>query len=441
MNCAFPRRDFLAGIGVVLGAGFFSEPGRITASARRADPQPLEGLSDWLKAPLSAREATVQACVDRIHRMDASIQAWVQVSPQKPIGKGPLSGIPVGVKDVYETRGLATEYGSPIYKGRVGTADAALVRELRDRGAIIMGKTHTAAFAFRDPPPTRNPRNLDHTPGGSSSGSAAAVAAGMVPFATGTQTKGSTLRPASYCGITGFKPTFGAFSTEGILPFASSLDTVGFFTHTPSDMLELWRALGRPIAHDEPFTVGIPEPFPDVEPEMVQACQRAISSLRNAGIAARTIDISGWLVRLDAAQQTIMYYEGARFHQQRFAEYGDRLGALATLVREGLQMPDSTYAAATRLVADARERFVEMYRTTPIMLVPAATGPAPTGISSTGDGRMNSACTALGTPAISVPMPVGSSLPLGLQLTAALGDDAKLLRAAIRVHAALTPRA
>src|SRR5207248_4206762 len=134
---------------------------------------------------------------------------------------------PFGAKDIIETKGLATEYGSPIYKGRIGTEDAAIVRELRNRGAVLMGKTQSTAFAYRTPAPTRNPRNLEHTPGGSSSGSAAAVAAGMVPFALGTQTLGSVLRPASYCGITGFKPSFGFFPTDGVMPFAKSLDTIG----------------------------------------------------------------------------------------------------------------------------------------------------------------------------------------------------------------------
>src|SRR5207244_6411632 len=131
--------------------------------------------------------------------MDSSIKAWVQVSPQKPKGKGKLQEIPFGAKDIIETKGLATEYGSPIYKGRIGTSDAAIVRDLRQRGAILLGKTQCTAFAYRTPAPTRNPRDLEHTPGGSSSGSAAAVAAGMVPFALGTQTRGSVLRPASCC--------------------------------------------------------------------------------------------------------------------------------------------------------------------------------------------------------------------------------------------------
>src|SRR5688572_32789119 len=230
------RRMFLAtGLAAAAGAA-------VGASAQASN---LETFTQWVNALRKARELELGPCVDRIRTLDSSIHAWVQVLPQKPTGDGPLAEIPFGAKDIMETRGLSTEYGSPIYKGRVGTEDAAIVRDLRQRGAVLLGKTHTTSFAYRTPAPTRNPRNLAHTPGGSSSGSAAAVAAGMVPFAIGTQTGGSVLRPASFCGVTGFKPTFGWTSTEGVLPFAKSLDTLGFFTHTAADMLALWEALGH----------------------------------------------------------------------------------------------------------------------------------------------------------------------------------------------------
>src|ERR1051325_10525810 len=180
-----------------------------------ANPARLETLSDWLGAGHKVRQSELKFCLERIQAADARIHAWVQVHPQRPTGQGELSEIPFGAKDIIETRGLATEYGSPVYKGRIGTVDAAIVRELRRRGAVMMGKTQTASFAYRTPPPTHNPRDLAHTPGGSSSGSAAAVAAGMVPIALGTQTLGSVLRPASYCGVTGFKASYGLFSMDG----------------------------------------------------------------------------------------------------------------------------------------------------------------------------------------------------------------------------------
>jgi Asp-tRNA(Asn)/Glu-tRNA(Gln) amidotransferase A subunit family amidase len=339
------------------------------------------------------------------------------------------------VKDIIETRGLATEYGSPIYKGRIGPADAAIVREMRKRGAILLGKTHCTAFAYFTPSPTRNPRDLEHTPGGSSSGSAAAVAAGMVPVALGTQTKGSVLRPASFCGVTGFKPSYGLFPMEGVLPLAKSLDTLGFFTHAPADMLALWESMGHPAGRSEDFALGAPEPMPEVEPAMAAAFQNALSLLRSDGASIRSLDISGMLAKLSDATDTVTFYEGARFHQQRFNEYGSRLGAdLVDLVQKGLQISAERYDEARRYVAECKARVAELYKATPVILSPAAMGPAPLGLASTGNPRMNAPWTALGTPAISIPMPVSSGLPLGLQLTADHGQDARVLRTAVRVQ-------
>ena len=391
----------------------------------------LETLTDWVRADAKTREAGLQACLERIQELDTSIHAWVQVLPKKATGNGRLSGIPFGAKDVFETKGLATEYGSPVYKGRIGASDAAIVRDLRERGANLLGKTQTAAFAMRDPPPTRNPRNLEHTPGGSSSGSAAAVAAGMVPFAIGTQTSGSTVRPASYCGITGFKVTFGLVPMDGCLQYSKSLDTLGLFTHTPADMLLLWEAMGHPTGREEEFAFGVPEPMLEVDREMASAVQNAVAALRKAGVICKPVNISAMYKELLSAQHTVAYYEGARFHQQRFAEFGDGLGYLAGLVREGSQISDARYDEARQIIARHRRGFQELYQTTPVILAPSATGPAPLGLASTGDSNMNTPWTALGAPAISVPMPVGNRLPLGLQLTASPGEDARVLRAAV----------
>lgn len=416
------RRTFLF-------AGFAAAVERTVAEAPR-----LETLTQWLNASRTTREQALQPCLDHIRAMDSSIQAWVQVLPQRPTGSGKLSEIPFGVKDIIETRGLATEYGSPIYNGRIGTADAAIVRQMRQRGAILLGKTQAAAFAYRTPAPTRNPRDLARTPGGSSSGSAAAVAAGMVPIALGTQTRGSVLRPASYCGVTGFKASYGLLPMEGVLPFAKSLDTLGFFTHTPADMFMLWESIGHPAGRTEDFALGAPDPLPEVEPAMAAAFQNALSLLRGGGVSIRSIDIAGMLGKLDDATTTVMFYEGARFHRQRFNEYGSRLADLADLVREGLQISVERYDEARRYVAECKARVAELYKATPVILVPAATGPAPLGLASTGDARMNAPWTALGTPAISIPMPVPNGLPLGLQLTADRGQDARVIRTAVQLQ-------
>ena len=419
------RRSFLL-------AGFAA-----TTLRTAAQTFPLETFTQWLNASRQVRERGFERCLDRIRAMDPSVQAWVQVLPQRPTGDGMLSEIPFGAKDIMETRGLSTEYGSPIYKGRIGTADAAIVRELRQRGAILLGKTHTTAFAYRTPAPTRNPRNLEHTPGGSSSGSAAAVAAGMVPVALGTQTRGSVLRPASYCGVTGFKASYGLLSMEGVLPLAKSLDTLGLFTHTPVDMLALWESLGHSVGRSEDFALGVPDPMPEVEPAMAAAFRNALSRLRRAGVSIRSIEIAGMLARLDEAATTVMFYEGAQFHRQRYNEHGARLADMANLVRDGLLISGDRYDEARRYIAECKARMTELYKATPVVLVPSATGPAPLGLASTGDARMNSPWSALGTPAISIPMPVAGGLPLGLQLTADRGEDSRVIRTAVRLQALL----
>lgn len=413
------------------------------ALARNAAAQSprLETFTQWLDASRRTRELALQPCVERIRTLDGEIQAWVQVLAQQPTGNGRLFGIPFGVKDIIETKGLATEYGSPIYKGRIGTADAAIVRQLRQRGGVLLGKTHTTSFAYRTPAPTRNPRDVTHTPGGSSSGSAAAVAAGMVPVALGTQTGGSVLRPASYCGVTGFKTSYGLLPMDGVLPFAKSLDTLGFFTHAAADMLAFWEAMGHPAGPTEDFALAVPDPVPDVEPVMAAAFRDVLSRLRGAGVELRSVDITPMLVRLGDAQRIVMFYEGARFHEQRFKEYGARLADMADLVREGLQIPVQRYDEARRYIAGCRDTMAELYKATPVILVPAATGPAPSGLSSTGDSRMNAPWTALGTPALTIPMPVTNGLPLGLQLTAGHGHDARVIRTAVKLERVFSSQA
>jgi len=428
------RRSFMkTGLGAAAAAGIWE-----LALLRRAwaeDSPRLETFTDWLRADRDARKRALEQCLQRIRELDPMIHAWVQVKPEKPTGDGPLFGIPYGAKDIIETQGLATEYGSPLYKGRLGNADAAIIRQMRSRGAILLGKTVTTAFAYRTPGPTRNPRNPEHTPGGSSSGSAAAVAAGMVPFSIGEQTRGSMIRPASYCGVTGFKPTHDLLPMEGVLPLSKSLDTLGLFTHTPAGMMALWKSLGYPTGGAEQFMFGAPEPVPDCEPEMRNAFRQAVSLLRKSGVGIKAIDVADSLKKLDEANDVEMFYEGARFHEARLKKFGDKLDQpLANLVRDGLKIPAQRYDEAKRFLAQSRMQFAELFKSTPVILTPAATGPAPLGLSTTGDPRMNAPWTALGTPAVSVPLPVASGLPLGLQLTADLGQDARVLQAGLRIH-------
>ena len=353
----------------------------------------------------------IAECLARIAERDPEIQAWVEVSPQPPLAEGPLSGIAVGVKDIFETAGVATEYGSPLFAGRRGTRDAALVAHLRRGGATILGKTHTTAFAYYDPAPTRNPRNLAHTPGGSSSGSAAAVAAGMVPFALGTQTQGSVIRPAAFCGIVGFKPTFGLLPMDGVLPFAPSLDTAGLFAESAAAMLWFWERTGLGEA--------VPAPL-----------RATYTRLGEIGDAP---DFTALL----AAVQTVNKYEGARTHESMWRKHGAAVGVkLAELIEEGLAIAPPSYHAALAVLAEGRDAMARVFEKHPIIATPAAPGPAPLGLASTGDPRNNAPWTGLGVPVITLPLP-GTAMPLGLQLSAGWNRDTALLRAAVAIESAL----
>lgn len=411
--------------------------GAVEETSRAGETVTLDTLSSWLAATPEERTRAVAVCVTRIARQDTNVRAWVKVRPDREHGPGPLAGVPFGCKDIIETTGLPTEYGSPIYHGRVGTSDAAIVRLLRERGARLMGKTQTTAFAWKTPSPTRNPNHPDHTPGGSSSGSAAAVAAGMVPFAIGTQTLGSVIRPASFCGITGFKPSQGVLPMDGVLPCAPSLDTLGLFTHTAVDMQALWDALkvpGRPAA--SAVTLGVLEPLPDVDAAMASAFARTVATLRAGGAVVRAIDLRDRLAAVAKAARVVLAVEAAREHGDRYKEHGDKLQDMAELVREGLAISPAQYEQARRAISDARLALGPVLAETPVILTPAAPGPAPRGLTSTGDPAMNAPWTALGMPAITIPMP-GTGLPLGLQLTAAHGQDNLLLRTAVSVEAQL----
>ena len=401
-----------------------------------AKPGLLRQFSDWLEAGKRTPDELLRICVERIAARDAQVQAWVEVSPQPALGQGRLSGIPFGVKDIYETRELATEYGSPLYAGRKGSRDATLVTELRQKGGVLLGKTQTTAFAYFDAAPTRNPHNFAHTPGGSSSGSAAAVAAGMVPFALGTQTLGSVLRPASFCGVVGFKPTAGSLPLEGVLPFAPSLDTAGLFTQTADDMQLLWRLMGQIRGEAECTVLSIPSLMPPVEPVMELAFRRTIERLEQ-NFSISFVEMPERFAELAPAVHVIFAYEGARTHEARWREHGEQIGRkLARLVEEGLRISKDQYHAALITVVEIKRQMSNVFRHYPVLITPAAPGLAPGGLESTGDPVMNSPWTALGVPAISIPMPV-LGLPLGLQLVSDSGTDGALLAMAAEVESLL----
>jgi Asp-tRNA(Asn)/Glu-tRNA(Gln) amidotransferase A subunit family amidase len=395
----------------------------------------LRQFVEWLEARARTPEELLAMCLERIGARDAQLRAWVEVAPQPALEKGPLTGIPFGVKDIYETRGLSTEYGSSLYAGRKGADDAALVTELRKRGATLVGKTHTTAFAYFDPAPTRNPHNTAHTPGGSSSGSAVAVAAGMTPFALGTQTLGSLLRPASFCGVVGFKPTAGLLPLEGVLPFAPSLDTAGLFTQTADDMQLLWTRMGNAEAAPK-SSLAVPSLMPPVDSRMEETFRRTVERLE-PHFTFNILEMPRRFAELAPAAKLISEYEGARTHEARWREHGDAIGPkLAILVKQGLRIPAAEYRAALTAVVEIKREMSRLFSTYPVLMTPAAPGSAPLGLDSTGDPIMNLTWTALGVPAISVPMPT-LGMPLGLQLVSESGTDSALVALAAQVETLL----
>jgi Asp-tRNA(Asn)/Glu-tRNA(Gln) amidotransferase A subunit family amidase len=395
----------------------------------------LRQFLHWLESGEKQPRDLLLLCMRRIVEREPEVRAWVAARVQPALSDGPLNGIPFAVKDIFETRGLATEYGSRLYEGREGEFDAHVVSELRRAGAILLGKTQTTAFASFDPAPTRNPRLAGHTPGGSSAGSAAAVAAGMVPFALGSQTLGSVLRPASFCGVCGFKPSFGLLSAEGVMPFAPSLDTVGMFTQTAGDMKELWaRGFGGR------FDAGLNRVArlrASAGAAMQGAVDTAVERLRAAGAEIDEMDPpEGW-EQLAGAANAINRYEGARSQRERYEQYGERIGQkLAGLVREGLGMPQEVYEAARAHVERMRVEIASLFWEYPVILTPAAAGAAPLGFTSTGDPSPNAPWTALGVPVIAVPLPVEGA-PLGLQIAGAWGRDDALVSVAAELEGLL----
>ena len=411
-------------------------------------PDSLSKLSSCLRAGKISASEVVAEYLRRSEQKDSKVKAWACLAAEQardeaaglskasttPASLGPLGGIPFGVKDIYDTAGIPTEWGSPLCRGHIPSADAELVAELRQAGAVMLGKNHTTAFAFFDPGPTRNPYNLAHTPGGSSSGSAAAVAAGMVPFALGSQTMGSVLRPASYCGVTGLKPTFGGLSTKGVLPFAPSLDHCGLFTRTVEDMSFLWSALGNQAGDPSAKTKLALMPWPPrgkLDPEMEQGMRECRRRLVSGGVVVDTIALPESFAALPDATQTVLRFEAAATHAERFRRHGERIGAhLARLVQDGLDTERKDYETALRTIERCRLDFSRLGAGFPVWLTPAALGPAPKGLASTGDPICNAPFTALGVPALALPFGLSKDgLPLGLQLAAPSGREDLLLSA------------
>ena len=379
-------------------------------------------------------EALIASCRERIAQREPEVKAWTYLAKGTPNPKrGPLFGVPVGVKDIFDTHDMPTEYGSPIYAGYRPRVDSAPVALARRAGGTIMGKTVTAEFATFVPRETRNPLDLSRTPGGSSSGSAAAVADFMVPLSFGTQTAGSLIRPASYCGIVGYKPTFNAIARAGVKPGADSLDTIGVYGRSVEDVAffgaELTNRSDLESRIDRAPRIGMcrTSEWDRVEPEMRQAFDHARRTLDT-----REFELPARFKGLRESHTSVLWYEIARSLADEFSRFPEKMDpGLRQRCADGFALDPKDYLRAQQHAADCRAHFAEALGDYDVLLAPAATGEAPKGLASTGDVAMNVVWTLLHAPCVAVPAGKSASgMPLGLQVVGRIGDDARTLACA-----------
>ncbi|MCJ2083519.1 amidase [Methylobacterium sp. J-090] len=378
-----------------------------------------------------------------IAEREPEVRALVCCNPDPVVPEhGPLAGIAVGVKDILDTADLPTQMGSPIYADWRPRADAAAVARLKRLGAVPLAKTTTTAFAFLDPTGTRNPRGLGHTPGGSSAGSAAAIAAGMLPLALGTQTGGSVIRPAAYCGVVGLKPSFGLLPTVGMKCFSWTLDTLGLFTAGVADAAHALALMtGRP-GLDLPATdPGMPrigfvlQDFcAPAEPEALAALERVRDAVEAAGARPRDVALPALFAEAFGLHGTIQDFEAAQALDWEYTTHRANLGPLLGAHLDAAQAVTPAAYDASLTVADrARRQLPDLFleHDFDVILTLSAPGPAPEGYASTGDSRFNRLWTLMGVPCVTVPVgSTASGLPLGVQVIARLGDDARAVMAA-----------
>jgi Asp-tRNA(Asn)/Glu-tRNA(Gln) amidotransferase A subunit family amidase len=402
---------------------------------------------------------TVERCAEAIAARESEVGAFVTLdldgarkaaaaAQDAPRGL-PLRGLPVAFKDIFDTADLPTEYGSPIYAGHRPVADAALVALARRAGGLVLGKTVTTEFAHSDPGKTRNPVKLAHTPGGSSSGSAAAVAAGFVPVAAGSQTGGSTIRPASYCGVAGYKPSFGLLPTVGMKCVSWHLDTVGLFAAGVVDVAYAAAALGgRDLRVDRspPASprIGVlrEQPWPSANADMMAALDTAARAAASAMARIKDIRLPPVVAAAFRAHRTIHSYEATRALAFEYDRHRDRLGnGVRELIEGGLKLTADAYDDARRTASRARQALAELMADCDVILSPSAPGAAPEGLRSTGNSTFNRLWTLMGTPCVNVPgLADDAGLPLGMQVTGRFGTDRATLEAALFIETALARR-
>ncbi|HBL17714.1 MAG: amidase [Elusimicrobia bacterium GWA2_69_24] len=384
---------------------------------------------------------------DRFARLRADLESLEAAAPN-PGSRPPLFGVPVGVKDIYNVDGFRTQAGSRLPPDALKGPEAACLRPLRRAGCLILGKTVTTEFAYFAPGPTRNPHDPERTPGGSSSGSAAAVAAGLTPLALGTQTIGSTLRPAAYCGVVGFKPSYGRIPLEGIIPLSPSADHVGIFVRSVEDagfaaslLIPDWSGSSEPL----PRVFGVPEgPYLEkASPETLAHFREVCLRLSAAGMRLRSLDLFPDIAEIVRRHNTLVAAEAAHVHRALFAEFGSLYHEkTADLIRRGQEV-DAAELKACRagrlsLRAALEKRMTEEGISG--FLCPSATGPAPAGLAGTGDPVMNLPWTHAGLPCLSLPSGMVGGLPVGLQFVGPFSSDRRLLKTAEGLAEALRAR-
>ena len=395
-------------------------------------------------------DAAIARSSEAIAAHDKTIGAFVcHAETPRAQNAGPLRGIAVGIKDIIDTADFPTEMGSPIYRGWQPRADAAVVMMLKQAGATIIGKTTTTAFAATDPTATLNPRNHDHTPGGSSSGSAASVAAGMIPLALGTQTGGSVIRPASFCGVAAIKPSYRLLPTIGVKCFSWTLDTVGLFAAGVEDLarglaaMTNRPALKPPAAIETPRIGVVTQEFAGA-PEVAgaEALRIAAMAAERAGASVRTLALPEVVAEAWRIHETVQQFEA---HQAFAWEYRANYDVMPPLLRGRLDasrdIAPAAYDEAIRIAGKARQALAAVFADLDVLLTLSAPGAAPKGLASTGDARFNRLWTLMGVPCVNIPAHIADGgLPVGVQVIARFGDDAGVLAAARFVEAALAQR-
>jgi Asp-tRNA(Asn)/Glu-tRNA(Gln) amidotransferase A subunit family amidase len=399
--------------------------------------------------------AVVELCAAAIAARESEIGAFAALniaaarrSAELPdLARLPLRGLPVGIKDIFDTTQFPTAYGSPIYTGHRPQTDAAMVMLVRRAGGIAAGKTVTTEFASLEPAATRNPRNLAHTPGGSSSGSAAAVAAGMLPLALGSQTGGSVIRPAAFCGVAGFKPSYRLLPTVGMKCFAWSLDTVGLFGAGVADVAFAAAALsGRDLGVDgkrpKPPVIALVRThlWHEASAAMQDAVVRAARAAEMSGAKIRDLDLPPIFADATRAHRVIQGYEAFRALAFEYDDRRDRLGpVLRRQLDDAAAIDADAYDQARRTTRRARQALLDLLADGEVILTPSAPGAAPPGLGSTGEPTFNRLWTLLGTPCVNVPgLSDQTGLPLGVQIVARFGRDRFALSAAAFLEQAIT---